>query len=118
MLCGGRLVYHPRIDAAAARSLACPRSYIFGRSPSRNQAAIDALPTVQQRARCTSVECDLSSLESIRESAGVFFAFEKEKLGVDQADKVHVDVFVGNAGLLNYDTKERTKDGWESMWGT
>lgn len=94
----------------------CEAVYVFGRNPQRNDTAIKSLPA-DHGARAFSITCDLGSLASIREAAGCFYEQESKRTGKPK-EEVRLDILVENAGVLSYNTKDKTADGFESMWGT
>ncbi|KAF4976482.1 hypothetical protein FZEAL_6848, partial [Fusarium zealandicum] len=74
--------------------------YFTGRSASSAKAVIEALPP---SVEATFLECDLTSLSSIRAAAA---KFQHERL----------DVFIANAGIMAVDAGV-TKDGVEVQFG-
>ncbi|KAH0544758.1 hypothetical protein FGG08_001125 [Glutinoglossum americanum] len=80
--------------------------YFTGRSTSRATALIDSLRTQHPTAPITFLNCDLSSLSSVVETAKAFLA-QSQRL----------DVLICNAGIWAL-TPGLTTDGYEIQFGT
>ena len=77
------------------------------RNPGKGAAAVERIRAAAPRARVTTTDLDLASLDSVR-AAG-------DKL---LADGRPVDILINNAGVMTPPTRHETRDGFELQFGT
>jgi len=98
------------IGAESARVLANAGARVFalGRNEAKTQSVVDSINgECGDPARVSFVQCDLSSLASVKQAAAVIKAAE-----------VPIHIMLNNAGVMAIPERTETQDGIEMQFGT